>query len=309
MIAAAAQLVQQLPLDELQEPGQEAANSRHTAVAVAALPGHLCVRMYKIPAALRRQSTQQRGRVLAQLLPAVCRLPQLLQWIAGSSQQLGVGMQRLRELTAILPPTKCQVILLCHYVNDSMRLGAPFIASSLSDAAAWANAAAAALRCLPPHELHSELLRFDAADAALAADLARAIDELQPRAAALVSISAAELQTMPEAAAAEALSATWALHSAMCQRVHFAAAASGPPFQLAGQAVAVQQAVEVLGQSLCAAALIMIVTLGARGRQSPDTAKAKRWVHVLQGRLCGSCGSCCSGHVFSVPCCCGLPPA
>lgn len=47
VIAAAAQLVQQLPLDELQEPGQEAANSRHTAVAVAALPGHLCVRLYK----------------------------------------------------------------------------------------------------------------------------------------------------------------------------------------------------------------------------------------------------------------------
>lgn len=95
-------------------------------------------------------------------------------------------MQRLRELKAILPPAKCQAVLVCHYVIGSMRLGAPFIANSLSDAAAWASAAAAALRCLPLlHELHSELLRFDAAAAALAADLAHAIDDLQPRAAAM----------------------------------------------------------------------------------------------------------------------------
>ena len=69
----------------------------------------------------------------------------------------------------------------------------------------------------------------------------------------------------------------------MCQRVHFAAAASGLPFQLAGQVVAMQQAVEVLSQSLCAAALIMIATPGARGSPSPVTTKAKRWVRVLRG--------------------------
>ncbi|PRW55939.1 ubiquitin carboxyl-terminal hydrolase 18-like [Chlorella sorokiniana] len=282
-LAAAAQLVLQLPLEEQQQPGRDAAEFRHTAVTVAALPGHLCVRLCKYLAATNRQNTQQRRRVLAQLLPAVCRLPQLLQWAAGSSQQTGFNEQGLHEATALCPPAKFQLVLLCHYVHGCMRQDAPCIASSPADAAAWAGAAAAALRCLPLlQELHSELLRCDAADAALAAGLAEAVNELQPRAAALVFLAVCQLEAVPEAAACEALQALWALHSATCRRVHWAAAAaSSPPFQLAGQMVVVQQVVEALSHSMCSAALIKISMCGSTGSQSPAMLKAQRVLRAM----------------------------
>lgn len=250
VLAAAAQLVQQLPLNEQPASGSEAAEGEQPAAEpapqertlfyVACLPDVLCLHI--TAAVFAQQSCEQRRRVAAQVLPAVCRLPRLLQqlgsWPAGAPPE-----QQQGQLAALHSSARFLVSLLSAYGRTDSD-SAPIV-RSIAETLPWVDAACAALRCVP--RVHSLLQEqeWSAAGADTLADFARAADDLATTAVRLL-VDQRNLPDPPAAPIADALWAAWALHSALCRRLHFGLAASSAPFQLAG-AEQLREALNVLG--------------------------------------------------------------
>lgn len=267
-IAAAAQLMQQLPV--------EGAEFEQNGPLVLALAGNLCMPACQDLAVLARQSTEDRRRAASQLLPAVSRMPQLLQR-PGSGPLADLPAEELVSLSIPCVSAKFQVNLLGDYAAGSyganMETPAPF--GSTAVCAPWASTAAALLRCMPLlHELHTAMQCHEhlAANAGQVANMAQVVHQLLPRAAHLLFLATQCSQPVAdEAAARTALQALWELHSTMCRCVHFAASAGNQ--QLAEQPV-LQHAATVLSMTLCAAALILHTTFGLGNSQATGASAA-----------------------------------
>ena len=271
VIAAAAQLAQQVPLD-----GQRVAPLQWVpAIAVAALPGLLCLQLCQDAGLFARQNLEHRRRVAAQLLPALARLPQLLQLAAGNEQP-SLSAQQLQDVVKLCGPARYHVALLCLYRQDDLNAGGQGLISSPSDAAAWAQAASAALRCVPLlHNVQAAARQAGhTAAAAISTTLTVSANELAMRAGGVLLQQASTAQGLPTAAASEVLQAAWALHTALCRRAHFAAAASGTELQLS-QPIAVRQAVGTLSTCMCASAGMHSVAFCAAGRHAPSPPDAR----------------------------------
>lgn len=227
VLAAAAQLVEDLPLERVITPtaaqqggAAGSAVSWATMYYVVCLPGTLCTRA--TDAVLARQSSEQRRRVVQHALPAVSRLPQLLQLLAESSPEAGLAERVLHFCSSV----RHLVHQLALYLAAQQEQAGAVVLCGLADAVACARAAAAVQRSLSHMYAllqHSACSTVDIADVLLYIDAA---DRLAARAAKALAQEAAP-EAMPAGGAADAQQAIWALHTALCRRVHRAAAAGG----------------------------------------------------------------------------------
>lgn len=270
-IVAAAQLVHRLPRDH--PIGLSAAELPKTAALVASLPGHLCSLLCHDQRALARQNIQQRRLVAAQLLPAVGRLPQLLELLAGGEQLTNMSDERLVQAVLVCRAANWELGLLGFYAQQScVELisgggSSRRIMHSAADVALWAQALSAALRCVPLLRALHSVLQTDTRitqDRNLAAELAFFVSGVPVGPGTLALERASTLSAAPphasgdsaRSAAGEALQALWALHTAQCRRVHYAATAGSPQFRLGPERVL--SAVCVLSDCMSAAAFMQL---------------------------------------------------
>lgn len=155
-IAAAAQLLQQVPLEQ-PPPGISREQHAVFLVAVAEHVARLCSVAgsdFSGSAVWQRLDARQRQRVVAQLLPAVTRLPQLLGCISGGQQAAELPERRRFFLQAMLGGAFIQILILNKAASDEASFAAnsgqaAARAGSTTDAAAWCGAACAVLQCIP----------------------------------------------------------------------------------------------------------------------------------------------------------------
>lgn len=232
-IAAIAQLVQHMPLKPL--PGETAQDRRWHATTGAAALGEVTAAVFHHCAGGWRLSTAQRRRVAAQLLPVMGRLPQLVQLLAGDQRQqvqpgtadeLGPGPA---VSTGICLMGVLRILDKQHGQHGSSQQAAVLV-SNRADAAAWCDAACAALQCVPlVQQVHSSGPRGNSP-----ADFARVTVEFVGVATGnLIRISFEEPSSASTAARDPLHTSVWQLHTRLARLAHLLAAPKG--MQLASQ--------------------------------------------------------------------------
>ncbi len=233
-LTAAAQLVQQLPLDQ-PPAGFSCDEHGRLLAAVAALLATVCSALLA-SGAIARLSTQQRRQIAKQLLP-LTGLP--LRLLRGSGGRQGAVAQFQDDYKkALIVNVRFQMDLLVAlweidseaYDEAGHQRPAALLPSSSADVAAWCSAACAALQCMPlVQQLHS--LRPQCIAQREFAETALKL--------AWCSISYIDMEIrQPQSAAAMAAAdgalhaAVWQLHSRVAQLVHFTAAAEQPLVRL-----------------------------------------------------------------------------
>ena len=214
-LAAAAQLLQQLPLDQPPDGCSQHQHEMCVATTTTVL-GNLCAALYSERTALGRLTSQQQRRVAAQLLGSLGKLRGLLCCLADAGS-------RGRQL-AVLHAGCNQMRAACTLYQDADTEPHPLVAS-YADATAWCHAACEVLQCMPlVQQLHGagEQEGLPARFATTAVKFALYAGQ---------AVRSASLLPVPDdsvaAAANESLHvAVWQLHSRLAQVVHLMAADS-----------------------------------------------------------------------------------
>ena len=253
-VAAAAQLMQHVPLD--QPPPGFSREHPNLVLATTSLLANLCVLAGKDFNVCRRLSDQHRRRAAKQVLPAIGRLPQLLQLASGGKQAADLTGDEPVAVFGVVASAHCFMLLLhafyrCPIVGSQHSQAV--LVSGLADATAWCSAASGALQCMPlVQQLHA-LVQQQAGPAAwlqlprqhsrTPAVFATAAVEVAQLAAVCALI--ARQQAGATAAVDSAVhAAAWQLHSRAAQLVHFSAAAADPLVNLGDEVAS--------GRLLCA---------------------------------------------------------
>lgn len=226
-IAAIAQLVQHMPLEPL--PGETAQDRRWHVTAGATALGEVTAAVLHNCAGGRRLSSAQQRRVAAQLLAVMGRLPHLVQLLAGGQQQqLPPGMADEFGPGQAVSAGICLMGVLRildkqHGQHGSSQQAEPLVGGR-ADAAAWCDAACAALQCVPlVQQVHSSGPRGNSP-----ADFARvAVDFVGVATGNLIRISFEEPSNAATAARDPLHTSVWQLHTRLARLAHLLAAPNG----------------------------------------------------------------------------------
>lgn len=270
-VAAAAQLLQLLPLDQ-PPPGYQQQQHFQLAAWLAALLGRFCIRVSEGPAGVQRFSWEERCRLAAQLLPAASRLPQLMRLSTCGKQVDQLEDGRLQLLLAALPSACLSLSFLCQlwHAGNSVAAGSSSSTAGsapvrqLAHAATWCNTAASVLSCLHWLQQVRDTVRqrgWSATQQEASAEFASQAVGLASAAAPIMVAAVSQLPT-PAAEAADALRATWQLHTAACRLVHYSAATGSPIAQLDGTVVC------LLSECMVAASLLQARTQQGQPRST-----------------------------------------
>ena len=272
MLAAAAQLAQHVPLNELPYSGEELSCHVTIVLAVAQLLGWLCGVFgdvaHRDTAVLARLDKQQRQRVVHALLGSLGRWPGLLNCVAGGNQLEPRLLDMLRGGT--------NQMLTLRALRDGVET-----TDSLQQAAAWCGAACDALQSMP---LVQELHWADTADSVPPIFEALLLDATRTAAKAAASaLDMLQLFSRPATPDAAALcTAAGQLHSMLAQLVHFMVAADRPLCQLRDEGTACRL---LRPMNLCLVAAMARLRTGEQTVQ--ETRQAAEWEGITLLPLCG----------------------
>jgi hypothetical protein len=209
----------------------------------------------------QRLASKQRRRIASQLWPVLSQLPQLLQLVCGSEEQLG-PVQHSIALQLLSAANGYSVLLLRLWRDEltqdsSSRQQLASLAADWADVAAWCDASSGALQCLPlVQQVHS----IDASEVGPSNFAKMALELARIAAATLLAATYEAADGGTAAAGAAHCTAVWQLHSRLARLVHLAAAGNSPLVQLGDQATAESLLYVV---SKCMAAAVQLQSAGA----------------------------------------------